>query len=169
MQTQTQSQIQPSQSEIYQMYRKLEKKAISAPEWWSYLSTLPNRDLARPIVERRQEARKRLQSYLNSSLFVNKVRKYCNFHGYTDVHPYEVISVKGKTATLRAMEAILIQPAQVLGIGGFSCISDNQTQRWECVSDEQGAIVQVRLSSKGWGKGRYRMCDEPIKFYDYNF
>lgn len=102
---------------------------------------------------------------------------YCNFIGYTDVNPFEVIKVVSPTCLeIRAMIATKDETVKThFEVGGFSAHSDNN-QKWNIVSDPNGHVVRVRQSKKlpagyyrdKWGV-RYLQASQPRKFYDYNF
>lgn len=101
--------------------------------------------------------------------------KYLNKHGWSDVHPFEVISMSpsGKTAKVREMNATLDpewKPEWVSG-GFAGHVTNNGTQRWLYSSNPDGHIVTVRLCKRGWqsNQGRHVPSDHPVKFHDYNF
>lgn len=98
---------------------------------------------------------------------------YANRAGWTDMEPFEIVSISpsGKTATIRPMDAKLIQPATCLGVGGFSAHFDNWSQKWEITSNPEYPTRKIRLTKKGWAsKGtKFRLNTRPVKFYDYNF
>lgn len=98
------------------------------------------------------------------------IKAYCNRHLYSDIRPFEVLRViNDKTIEVREMNAKLITPAKQLGIGGFAANFDNSTQRWKCESNLEASTMRIHLGKKGWGHGQFRMDDEPVKFYDYNY
>lgn len=100
---------------------------------------------------------------------------YLNMHGWSDVKPFEVLSItkSGYTATLRAMKAER-DPSWTPDVvpGGFAghCINNNE-QRWIITPDPKGFILKVRRTKAGWRNGhtRFVAAHEPCKFYDYNF
>ena len=100
---------------------------------------------------------------------------YLNLHGWSDVHPYEVISIttSGYTATVRAMQAELDpswRPEVVPGGFAGHC-TNNGDQRWIITPDPEGTILKVCRTKKGWRNGytRFVAAMKPRKFYDYNF
>lgn len=102
-----------------------------------------------------------------------KVGMYCNESGYSDVRPYEVVGVNesGKTITIREMDSKLVdswKPEMVEGGFAGHC-TNNHDQNYEYSSIENGYTMKVRLSTKGWGKGKFHISYIPIRFYDYNF
>lgn len=99
------------------------------------------------------------------------VKKYISYYMYTDVEAFEVIrQVSPNIVEVRALNTKQIKFPQEFYAGGFSGhYADNHNQDYEFTSDESGTIIRKRLSSKGWGKGRWVMSDKPYKHYDYNF
>ena len=101
--------------------------------------------------------------------------KYANQVGYSDVNPYEVIrECTSRKIIVRRMSTNLITPAKMLGLGGFSAVFDNSTQKWECVSNKNYPEIAIRFSKKrnGWYdkfNNKYSLNDVPVKIYDYNF
>lgn len=99
------------------------------------------------------------------------VKKYISYYMYTDVQAYEVVRQVSKTKIeVRALDTKPIKQPSEFYAGGFcGHYADNHNQEYEYTSNEQNPIDTIRLSSKGWGKGRWRMGDKPYKFYDFNF
>jgi len=159
-----------TKNQIYQMHRKLNKRQITIQEWWDFIKGAPE-DITREVVETSIEAERRLRAYKSSPLFLNKIRKYCNYHGYSDIHPYEVIRVISPVCVeIRPMDTVQTVAPSEFYPGGFSGhYADNHNQKYEYSSNENNSVVKLRLSKKGWGLGRFRMSDYPVKFYDYNF
>lgn len=161
--------------EIRLEYRKL-RKGGSDEAWSEFLIKMKNsigedqfKAIAKSVFNDNDEARKRLRNYTQSDLFRNRIRKYCNYHGYSDIDPCEVIEVVSpRKIIVRQMDAVLTQ-SPVQHIGGFCANTENDTQRWECKSNESNQTIVLTLTKKGWGQGQYRMSDSPRKFYDYNF
>lgn len=101
--------------------------------------------------------------------------KYANLHGYSDIHPFEVVKVVSeKTIEVRRMNAEL-DPSWKPEIiaGGFAGHCTNQhTQRWIYSSDETSPVMRARLRKDGdfhSASGKHVLSDNPRKFYDYNF
>ena len=102
--------------------------------------------------------------------------KYANFHGYSDIEPYEVIRViSDKTLEIRAMKTSDC-PVNMKDIkcyvGGFAGHFANQRiQQWNIESNPNGYVTRIRLTKKGWRNGslKFILEDKPVKFYDYNF
>lgn len=101
--------------------------------------------------------------------------KYANLHGYSDIHPYEVIKkVSGKTIELRRMNAEL-DPSwkPEIAPGGFAGHCSNQNeQRWAFSSDDSAPVIRARLRKDGHfhsAYGKHVLADKPRRFYDYNF
>lgn len=99
---------------------------------------------------------------------------YINKHGYTDIHPFEIVRQVGtKTLEVREMDAVL-DPAWKMEahIGGFCAHVVNNGGEWIITSNLENAVIRVRLGKRGykdkWG-GVYRLSSAPEKFYDYNF
>ena len=96
---------------------------------------------------------------------------------YSDCEPYEVIAKKGKTVSLRAMNAVRDESVKMdFKVGGFSAhCSNNREQKWIYSSNPDGKVVKVRFSNskskyRAWYKGDMRFeIGSAVKFYDYNF
>ena len=102
--------------------------------------------------------------------------KYANQIGYSDINPFEIVrKISDKTYEVREMNAQRDDSVSLEFIpGGFSAHCRNQNdQKWFISSDETSPVVRIRLSkNSGWQDkyGRkFRLADEPTKFYDYNF
>lgn len=98
--------------------------------------------------------------------------KFANYHGYSDIVPYEIVRhVSEKTLEIREMKAVVADDWKPDHLpGGFSgvCINQND-QKWFITSDPSNCIIRIRLSKKGWGKGKFNLSGKPCKFHDYNF
>jgi hypothetical protein len=121
--------------------------------------------------QKMSSAQDRLEEYKKSNRFLYKIRKYCNYHGYTDIHPFEVIRViNKKTIEVRAMDTIQTKHPKEFHAGGFlGHYSDVHNQAYEYISNENNQKKRILLSKKGWCHGIFIMSDKPIKFHDYNF
>ena len=105
-----------------------------------------------------------------------EIKKYCNYHGYSDVYPYEVIRVvSDQTVELREMDAVL-DPSYKQDVipGGFAGHTLNNGGDWIITSNETNPTVRARwsMTKNTWQtKHGFRMCmaDNPRRFYDYNF
>ena len=104
------------------------------------------------------------------------IKKYCNFHGYSDSEPYEVVkTISAKTVEIRAMDAEFDKSHKLIQhVGGFSAHTVNNGGKWFIKSNEKNPTMRVRGSeaNQQWQKGkhmRFSMADAPYKFYDYNF
>lgn len=105
------------------------------------------------------------------------IKKYCNFIGYTDREPYEVVKVISPICVeIRRMKATLVEGWKPdMHVGGFSAhTANNHSQSYNYESDPEAGVGRVRWSkAKGnWYAphgGLYHMADAPFKFYDYNF
>jgi hypothetical protein len=101
---------------------------------------------------------------------------YANLIGYTDVQPFEILSVSksGKQIVIREMDAQR-DPNWVPDFvaGGFTAHCANQEdQRWVIVSNEASPAIKAHKRADGYfwsAYGRHRVAREPRKFYDYNF
>ena len=110
------------------------------------------------------------------------IKQYANYHGYSDVHPVEVVRIiSDSTVEVRAMDAVLDPEWKPEIIpGGFvgHCVNQGD-QKHIITSNEENPVFRVRLSrSKNPRKNgywfdsngsRYVMNDKPVRFYDYNF
>lgn len=109
------------------------------------------------------------------------VKQFANHIGYSDVNPYEVIRVvSDKTIEIRKMDAekdtsVGLEEELVFIPGGFSAHCVNQSsQKWVIKSNTEYRTFRIRYSKRlgAWRSAdgrRFRLDDEPIKFYDYNF
>jgi hypothetical protein len=101
---------------------------------------------------------------------------YANLIGYSDVQPFEILSVSksGKQITIREMD-VQRDPAWVPDFvaGGFTAHCANQEdQRWFIVPNESNPAIKAHKRADGYfwsAYGRHRVAREPRKFYDYNF
>jgi hypothetical protein len=105
----------------------------------------------------------------------NEIKKYCNFYGWSDREPYEVIQkVSEKCVEIRAMKYTRDESEQLkYQVGGFSahCINQDE-QKWIIESDETMPITRARLNKKGYwmsNYGKHIMSDRPLMYYDFNF
>ena len=99
---------------------------------------------------------------------------YINKYGYTDIHPFEIVRQVGtKTLEIRAMDTVLDPNWKMVAhIGGFCANVVNNGGEWVITSNPANAITRVRLGNRGYKDkfgGVYRLSNEPVKFYDYNF
>ncbi|HMS90849.1 MAG TPA: hypothetical protein PKC87_01385 [Candidatus Absconditabacterales bacterium] len=99
-----------------------------------------------------------------------EIKKYCNQHFYTDVHPWEVVEViNEKKVVIRPMKEIR-KTDPIIIPGGFAghCINNRAIEYdYESIPDAQ--TMTIKLHKKGWNFGQFRMSDEPLYYYDYNF
>ena len=102
--------------------------------------------------------------------------KFANQYGYSDVTPFEVIrTVSEKTLEVRRMLAVKDDTFKLeFHAGGFLANCSNQRdQRWHISSDSNAKPVRIRLSKDGFWKSadgsKFKLSDNPIRFYDYNF
>lgn len=101
---------------------------------------------------------------------------YANLIGYTDVQPFEILSVSksGKQIIIREMDAQR-DPNWVPDFvaGGFTANCANQEdQRWFIVPNEANPPIKAHKRADGYfwsAYGRHYVAREPRKFYDYNF
>lgn len=159
-----------TKNQIYQMHRKLNKRQIDITQWWDFITGAPE-DILREVVETSVDAQRRLLAYKSSPLYLNKIRKYCNYHGYSDIEAFEVVRVISPVCVeIRALDTVQTVVPSEFYPGGFSGhYADNNNQKYEYSVNESNPVAKIRLSKKGWGLGQYRMSDYPVKFYDYNF
>lgn len=104
--------------------------------------------------------------------------KYANHYGYSDIEPWEVVRViSDKTLEIRVMKTEFDESARgdlKFHIGGFAAHCSNMdAQKWIITSAGEGAYtMRIRKTKSGeWRNGslKFRLSDEPVKFYDYNF
>lgn len=107
---------------------------------------------------------------------LNLPAAFANLYGYSDVTPYEVISISpsGKQITIRAMKYERDPTWKPEGItGGFSwvCLNQNE-QRWLIKSDPEGHIMKAHKRADGnfhSAYGKHKIEAKPRRFYDFNF
>ena len=106
------------------------------------------------------------------SVIEPKVGLYANQYVGTDAYPYEIIEVNSRCKiTIRAM-SYKIHPDFKPDItpGGFAGHCNNVwDQKWIITSNPEGAILEIRRSKDGWGRGYFKIEEEPYYFHDYNF
>lgn len=103
--------------------------------------------------------------------------KYANYHGYSDVTPFEVVRVvSDKCIEVREMDCEKDDSVKLdFQVGGFSAHCTNQRdQKWVMTSNETNPVTKVRWSKANnrWQDAhgrRFIPNDKPVKFYDYNF
>lgn len=109
----------------------------------------------------------------------HQIRPFCYRKGYSDCEPFEVVRiVSDNCVEVRALDAKQ-DPEWVKQMewhaGGFAGhLANQRDQKWIFERNENNEVIKIRWhKARGcWGKGRYGdyvMCDEPYKFYDYNF
>ena len=136
------------------MHKQLMKSQIQITQWWSYIEDKP-KHLVKQVIEEDMKVQDRLKQYLNGYHYTTKIRKYISQFLYSDRHAYEVIEVKTpKTIVVRRLDA---HNKSYLG------------QDWEFKSNTENEKQTIRLSSKGWGKGKWLMMDEPYEHYDWTY
>ena len=101
--------------------------------------------------------------------------KFANHYSYTDIDPFEVVRVvSDRTLEIREMntdrdDSVVLQ----FHIGGFAANCSNQRdQKWTITSDTSNKVIRIRLGKNGWKDAhgrRFKLSEQPHKFYDYNF
>lgn len=168
---------QKLQKEIRSAYRLYRKNEIGYNEWSPFIDRIKAQygsaatDALSAVLNHANEVQRRLRDYKSSDLFRFRIRKYCNQYFHTDIEPWEVLQViSEKKVLIRKMDAVIKSAPKEFHAGGFSGnFSDNDEQRWECKSNPENYTEVITLTKNGWGGGRFRMSDKPVKFYDYNF
>ena len=102
------------------------------------------------------------------------VGQFANEQMYSDVSPWEIIAVSksGKSMTVREMHAEIDPdgPRPEIAPGGFAGHCTNQREvKYICTPKPDGHTRTIRLSGRGWDKGRFSVSDRPVRFYDFNF
>ena len=104
------------------------------------------------------------------------MEQYANRIGYSDVDPFEVVRrISDKTIEIREMNAVRDESVKLeFSPGGFcGHFHDQHKQKWIITSNPDSPVKRIRLRKNGsWydaGGSKYRLADEPRKFYDYNF
>lgn len=110
------------------------------------------------------------------TLRLKAIKPYANQHGYSDVHPYEVLrTISPICVEVRAMKTVQTAFPSEFYAGGFvGHYADNYGgQDYDYLSDEEAPVNRIRWSraKRQWqgNMGRFIMADQPYKFYDYNF
>lgn len=156
---------------IKAMYKKaFSTRQIEINVWFEFIET-QNQSEVKEVVEKMYQIQKRFRSYLDGYVYKTKIRQYCNFIGWSDIEPYEVVKVISPNCVeIREMSTKqIVFPTEFI-LGGFSAhCADNHNQKYEYTSDTSRPTIRIRKGKKGWGNGKYRMSDSPKKFYDYNF
>jgi hypothetical protein len=93
---------------------------------------------------------------------------------WSDVDAYTIVKKTATTITLRADTATLLNRDELRFIpGGFAAHCSNQRdQRWTITSDTSNKVIRIRLGKTGWkdAHGRkFKLSEQPHKFFDYNF
>jgi hypothetical protein len=101
----------------------------------------------------------------NLSQFVGK---YVNRYLYTDVQPVgKIVAVKGKTTlVVKLVRAGENKAKMEFLTGGFSAICLNPWAQYYDFT-ELDETIEIRYS-KSFNK-QYRIENDPVNFYDYNF
>jgi len=124
-------------------------------------------------------ARVRENEYAGRCQERHQIRPFCYRRGYSDCEPFEVVRIVSENCVeVRALDAKQ-DPEWVKQMewhaGGFAGhLANQRAQKWIFARNENNEVFKIRWhKARGcWGLGRYgeyRMCDEPYKFYDYNF
>ena len=157
-------------AKIIEQNKKLRKDQISWEEWKEFIDTIDDKMLLLECIKYVSSICDRLERIHKSFAYITRIRKYCNHRSWSDVTPYEVVRViSDKVVEIRQMKTKSVKAPELLGVGGFSAVYDNQSQEWECLPDENMPIERIKLLKGGWGGGKYKMSDRPIYYYDYNF
>jgi hypothetical protein len=156
--------------QIKKMYKAYNNSTIETQAWWDFIAT-QDKEQVREVVNFMWDVNARLKSFLNGHYHRTKIRAFCNYHGYSDVYPYEVVRVvSDKCVEVREMQTNqIVFPKQFI-VGGFSAhCADNWNQEYEYISNPNNPIKRLKKTKNGWGKGRFLMSEAPFKHYDYNF
>jgi hypothetical protein len=101
---------------------------------------------------------------------------YANQLGYSDITPFEVIRVvSDKCLEVRSMNYTQTNAKEmVFHVGGFAAHCSNQNdQKWDITSDENGYVFKIRKNVRGIWKNKhgdtYSVGDQPRRRYDFNF
>jgi hypothetical protein len=128
----------------------------------------------RTIAKDKSAVRKKLDDLRIDIIKNPEVGLYANFHGYSDVEPFEIVRVvSSKMLEIRPMKCTRDEnwKPEVI-IGGFSGHTvNNHSQKWIIEPDVDAPLRKIRLTKSGWrdGHSRFTIDFKPIKFYDYNF
>tara|TARA_R110000822_G_scaffold88921_1_gene205717 strand:- start:18 stop:554 length:537 start_codon:yes stop_codon:yes gene_type:complete len=119
----------------------------------------------------------KLENFANTTYryqVVPIIYEFCNYNGYSDTYPYEIVKViSDKTIEIREMDAEIKKDwKQDVILGGFAGHTVNNGGEWDIKPNEANPIIRARRSKHGQWKskcGRHSLNTQPVKFYDYNF
>ena len=165
--------------EIRQVYKQYVSrygngsKKTQIRSWFEYIAD-KDKALVSEVITEMSAVERRLSTYLESPLYLNKIRKYANYMMYSDVEAFEVTKVvSAKCVEVRRLKATIVRRPSDFEAGGFvGHYHDNHRQEWSFESDESQETMRIRLTKKGWKHGRhmkFQMSDSPYEFYDFNF
>tara|TARA_S200002703_G_scaffold123831_1_gene109819 strand:+ start:558 stop:1040 length:483 start_codon:yes stop_codon:yes gene_type:complete len=105
---------------------------------------------------------------------IDVICNYANNSGYSDMHPYEIVSViSDKTIEIREMDSEELPWKRDFHEGGFFGHTANQDkQKWDIKSNEKNQTFKARLRKDGYfhsNMGKHYIEAEPRRFHDYNF
>lgn len=130
-------------------------------------------------ARRAAHERARENEYAGRCQEKHQIRPFCYRRGYSDCEPFEVVRIVSENCVeIRALDAEQCpdwKAKQEWHAGGFAGhLANQRAQEWIFERNEANEVFKIRWhKARGcWGLGRhgeYRMCDEPYKFYDYNF
>lgn len=111
---------------------------------------------------------KTVENVTNESL----VGKYINEILYSDINPVgKIIGTRGRTVLIvaRVTEERDDSVKMKFIIGGFAghCVNQEE-QKWKFTVNEEDTF-EMRWTPGKLKIGYNRICDEPRKYYDYNF
>ena len=96
------------------------------------------------------------------------IGKYINRILYTDREPLgKIVGIKSKTILyVQRVSASENKTKMNFHIGGFSAHCDNNwAQEYDYIEEDE--IIEIRMTLGR--NGGMRICDRPMKYYDYNF
>lgn len=105
-----------------------------------------------------------------------EIKAYANNHGYSDVHPFEVLrTISPICVEVRQMRTVQTRFPKEFIPGGFvgHYVDNYGGQDYDYFQDETQPVIRIRFSKakRVWqgSHGRFYMNDKPYKHYDYNF
>lgn len=102
------------------------------------------------------------------------MKPYANLHGYSDIHPYEVVASTAKTISVRSMGYKLAEGQKPNIIpGGFAGHCTNQRELvYVFWTEPDMPVIKAYLRKDGHyhsAFGKHVLNDKPVAFYDYNY
>ena len=106
-----------------------------------------------------------------------KVGLFINESVGSDCHPYQIVGISDTGRTMMVKRLFCkkdpsFKPEWVAGGFAGHCTNQHDQKWFYSTKDEENSFVPVEKiwnSKKGWAKGKMRISERPVRFYDYNF